>query len=761
MGNACGIPTFSEYNLTAFTVGNELIILSKNNLIFQRFYLGNYANLAPISPDGQFVVFNDMDDQFWSIRLTDGNRTKLTQGPDGYFMPTWSPDSKKIAAYSLTGFVFIFEIESGRVFKLGKGSSVSWFENSQRLIFCEQKWNNKYEIVSSVPVVMDFDGKNKQPLLPERQQNVRFLHLSPKANKLVYIDQNQLVISDIDISSKKVSVLRSQHVEINLTDLFEANAGETNELNDELSMMDSYSFSAPYLHQVYDTPNWFNGHWACGATSAMMALKYYNVLPDWSCNCSAPYSHVSTHGRYICEVYEFNGFTYNIGGYDPNSNLGYGGYGYIIQDNWADTKGNMAKYARQHGLGSSVDWYPSYSKFMADINEEFPVVILNSLTSSGHYILGVGYNSGQHSVVVNDPYGNKNQGYMNYNGKNVIYDWPGYNSGHSNLNIVHCLINMRNGCDLNISTFSLPDTVFLGENVPLSFQVYNRGGRRSDSTSVRLYLSSDQNFNGDDPELKNISIAEIDSNDSLLLNTEVAIPDSLHSARWALGIRVDEENRLMENLETNNLTYTVCIIKGYPRVYRERPTPNSSISDPRSEISARFLDDYCGVITDSIKFYLDQIEVTEQCAFDGNKIYFIPENDLSPAVHSAKIEVLNGLGYRTSSSWDFELTLTVVQEDDASRVDSEYSLSQNYPNPFNGSTKIKYNIAEPGIVSLKIFAINGQLTRTLVNEFRNKGEYTCVWDGRDQFDRPVSSGIYLYQFQINNISKTLRTVYLR
>jgi len=36
--------------------------------------------------------------------------------------------------------------------------------------------------------------------------------------------------------------------------------------------------NVPYIHQVYDTPNTFNGHWACNASSALMAITYYGIL---------------------------------------------------------------------------------------------------------------------------------------------------------------------------------------------------------------------------------------------------------------------------------------------------------------------------------------------------------------------------------------------------------------------------------------------------------------------------------------------------
>jgi hypothetical protein len=201
----------------------------------------------------------------------------------------------------------------------------------------------------------------------------------------------------------------------------------------------------PYIHQVYDTPDWFNGHWACGATSAMMVISYYKILPYWDCTVSQPYSHVSHYGRYICEKYTFNGVTYNYGSADPNGTIAYGGYGYITRNNWADTKGYMRDYFKNHKFPDSyVDWSPSYSKLRSEIDAGRPFVLLNSLTSAGHYITIIGYFDNQYTVVSNDPYGNKNTpGYPSYDGAGARYDWPGYNNGYKNLNAVHCFIYAR------------------------------------------------------------------------------------------------------------------------------------------------------------------------------------------------------------------------------------------------------------------------------------------------------------------------------
>ena len=188
------------------------------------------------------------------------------------------------------------------------------------------------------------------------------------------------------------------------------------------------NFNVPYIHQVIDTPNTFNGHWACGATSAMMAFAYYGIIEpnNWGSN--------------ICEKYTYNGHTYDIGSPDPSGKIAQGGYGFTTQQNWKDTRGFLAQYAIQHGLDSAVDKSPTWGELIDEIDAGHPVVVLTSLTGPGHYVLAIGYDVNRQVLIVNDPYGNKNQGYMNYNGAGVEYDWPGNNFGHANLNTVHCFI---------------------------------------------------------------------------------------------------------------------------------------------------------------------------------------------------------------------------------------------------------------------------------------------------------------------------------
>ncbi len=81
----------------------------------------------------------------------------------------------------------------------------------------------------------------------------------------------------------------------------------------------------------------------------------------------------------------------------------------------------------------------------------------------------------------------------------------------------------------------------------------------------------------------------------------------------------------------------------------------------------------------------------------------------------------------------------------------ELTLS-NYPNPFNPITSIVFNLPEEGEVQLDIYNIKGQKVKQLVSDSAyqlSAGQHSVVWDGKDENNKTVSSGIYMYQLKVN------------
>jgi len=89
------------------------------------------------------------------------------------------------------------------------------------------------------------------------------------------------------------------------------------------------------------------------------------------------------------------------------------------------------------------------------------------------------------------------------------------------------------------------------------------------------------------------------------------------------------------------------------------------------------------------------------------------------------------------------------------------SLEGNYPNPFNPSTTIKYSLAQNDNVKLQVFNIKGQVVRTLVNANQDAGFHSVVWNGVDNNNTSVASGIYFYRLETNTTKEVKRMLLMK
>ncbi len=104
---------------------------------------------------------------------------------------------------------------------------------------------------------------------------------------------------------------------------------------------------------------------------------------------------------------------------------------------------------------------------------------------------------------------------------------------------------------------------------------------------------------------------------------------------------------------------------------------------------------------------------------------------------------------------------TDVEDDSRNLLPQEYSLSQNYPNPFNPETTIEYNIPTRSHVTIEVYNILGQKTRTLVDELKSAGDFQITWDGNDSNGTKVSTGIYFYRIKANDFVKSRKMLLLK
>ena len=83
-------------------------------------------------------------------------------------------------------------------------------------------------------------------------------------------------------------------------------------------------------------------------------------------------------------------------------------------------------------------------------------------------------------------------------------------------------------------------------------------------------------------------------------------------------------------------------------------------------------------------------------------------------------------------------------------VPVEYKLSQNYPNPFNLHTVIKYQLPEDAQVKIEIYNLMGQRVRVLMDEKKQGGYFQVNWNGQNDLNHIMPSGIYFCRLQANH-----------
>lgn len=109
--------------------------------------------------------------------------------------------------------------------------------------------------------------------------------------------------------------------------------------------------------------------------------------------------------------------------------------------------------------------------------------------------------------------------------------------------------------------------------------------------------------------------------------------------------------------------------------------------------------------------------------------------------------------------------LTGISNDNPPRaIPDDFVLLQNYPNPFNSSTFIKFSVPlnkANSLVELTIYDIQGRAVKSLVNEKLQSGNYMIRWEGNNNRNAKISSGIYFCRGIIGDKIVTTKMVLLK
>jgi hypothetical protein len=203
-----------------------------------------------------------------------------------------------------------------------------------------------------------------------------------------------------------------------------------------------------------------------------------------------------------------------------------------------------------------------------------------------------------------------------------------------------------------------------------------------------------------------------------------------------------------------------------------------AISGQVTDNQGRFIDGaYVSVIDEN-----RQVRASERTGPDGRYTlggipvgdYYIKVDRMpySSTYYGNAIEINNATPITVGQAGNFTITGADVQltpmsataigdENKTTGLPGQFELSQNYPNPFNPTTTIRYALPQASHATLKIFNLQGEVVKTLVNGYQTANHYQVVWNGENESGAKVAAGIYLYQLKTDNYSQIKRMIFIK
>lgn len=84
-----------------------------------------------------------------------------------------------------------------------------------------------------------------------------------------------------------------------------------------------------------------------------------------------------------------------------------------------------------------------------------------------------------------------------------------------------------------------------------------------------------------------------------------------------------------------------------------------------------------------------------------------------------------------------------------------------YPNPFSEASSLEFTLKHAGYQEIAVYNLKGQLVKTLFAGFRQAGDYSVSWNGRDERGEQVANGIYFYRIKSAKGQNSHKTILIR
>jgi len=170
-----------------------------------------------------------------------------------------------------------------------------------------------------------------------------------------------------------------------------------------------------------------------------------------------------------------------------------------------------------------------------------------------------------------------------------------------------------------------------------------------------------------------------------------------------------------------------------------------------------------------------EADLSHYAVYKGNSESFVPSpsNRIGAPEDTTFVDSSfdpNVSNYYKISAWDIhenESRYSLLRPEEITgagavpAVPAITALEQNVPNPFNPLTLIRFAVASPGWVELRVYDVVGRPVRKLAEGTRAVGRYEVTWDGRDDDGVSVASGVYMYELRAPGRVESKKMVLLK
>ena len=149
---------------------------------------------------------------------------------------------------------------------------------------------------------------------------------------------------------------------------------------------------------------------------------------------------------------------------------------------------------------------------------------------------------------------------------------------------------------------------------------------------------------------------------------------------------------------------------------------------------------------------------------DGQSWSYLSSNFPVVSVYDMKVHETGNylaIGTHARSIYKIDLSQAITGIDRTLTENHQaltFELLQNYPNPFNPSTTIPVRLHQQAHITLTIVDNLGRRVRLLADAVYPEGEHHFVWEGTNDNNQTVNSGVYLVQLQTNSPKRQVQSL---